>query len=46
MGTFADGIVDYSTESVEEDGALAAVDGVEGGVEDDGADAEAEGGAG
>lgn len=45
VGPFADGLVDDSTETVEEDGALTAVDGVEGGVEDGGADAETEGGA-
>lgn len=45
VGPFADGVVNDSTETVEEDGALAAVDGVEGGVEDGGADAEPEGGA-
>lgn len=39
MSSFADGIVDDSTESVEEDGALSTVDGVEGGVENRGADA-------
>lgn len=30
MGTFADGVVEDAAESVEEDGALAAVDCVEG----------------
>lgn len=42
VGTFPNGVVYDSTEAVEEDGALATVDGEEGGVEDGGAGAEAE----
>lgn len=45
MSTFADGIIDDSSKSVEEDSALTTVDGVEGGVQNGGADAETEGGA-
>lgn len=37
VGPFADGVVNDSSESVEEDGTLAAVDGVEGGVDCGGA---------
>lgn len=43
VGPLADGLVDYASESVEEDGALAAVDVVEGGADGGGSDAEAHG---
>lgn len=45
MSTFADGIFDNSTKTVENDGALAAVDGVERGVEKGGGRADNSGGA-
>ena len=45
MGTFANGVVDDTAKSIEKDGALATVDGVEGGVEDGGTNSETESGA-
>ena len=33
MGAFADGVVDHTAETVEEDGALAAVNSIERGVQ-------------
>lgn len=46
MGAFGDGGGEDAAESVEEDCALAAVDGVEGGVEDGSGEAQGDGGAG
>lgn len=43
--SFANGVFDDATETVEENGALATVDGVQRGIEDSGADADAERGA-
>lgn len=45
VSAFSDGVVEDASESVEEDGALAAVHGVEAGVDDGGGGAQAEGGA-
>lgn len=45
MSTFADGFVDDTAKTIEQDGALAAVDGVEGGVGNGSDGSEAEGGA-
>lgn len=46
MSAFADGNVENSAETVHEDGALAAVNSVERGVDGGGSDSETEGGAG
>lgn len=46
MSAFADGNVEDSAETVHQDGALAAVNGVERGVDGGGGDSETEGGAG
>ncbi|GER47473.1 glucose-1-phosphate adenylyltransferase [Striga asiatica] len=45
VGSFTDSVRDDSSETIEENGSLAAVDGVERGIEDGGAEPEAEGGA-
>lgn len=42
VGALADSLVDHSSETVEEDGALASVDGVQGGADGGGANPEAE----
>lgn len=45
MSAFTDGVVFYTGETVEEDGALTTVNGVERGIENCGTDTETEGGA-
>lgn len=46
VSTFTNGFVADTTETIEENGALAAVDGVKGGIEKCAADAESESGTG
>ena len=43
MSAFADGVIEYSLEPIEEDGTLATVNVIEGGVNDSRGGPEAEG---